>query len=233
MKKLIAIAILFTTLSGCGILSELTALTKCEFSFHSAQDPIISGINVMSIQSYSDLTFIDGSRVIANIVQKKLPFKVTANVEVRNPGIATAAVDHIDWIAFIDDIQISTGRIDNRIEIPGSGGNAIIPIKIETDLFEYLEGDNPKTMLNFGLNLIDAGGQPTRISLKIKPAVYVGSNLIPSPNYFTITKEFKSGNKKILQFTSIVNKNSGVNLRVAGTYEARTPMLKGKKIRKV
>jgi len=193
MKKIIAVAILFATLTGCSILSELTALTKCEFSFHSAQDPVISGIDIMKVQAFTDLTFMDGQRVLANLLQKKLPFGVTANVEVRNPGIASAAVNYIDWIAFIDDIQISTGRIENRIEVPGSGGTAIVPIRIETDLFQYLEGDNPKTMLNFGLNLIDAGGQPSRLSLKIKPAVYIGSAMIPAPDYFTITKEFSSG----------------------------------------
>jgi LEA14-like dessication related protein len=147
----------------------------------------------MRVQAFTDLTFMDGQRVVANILQKKFPFGITANVEVKNPGLVSAAVNSIEWIAFIDDIQISTGTIDQRIEIPGNGGTSIIPIRIETDLFEYLKGDNPKTMLNFGLNLIDAGGQPTRLSMKIKPSVYVGTQMLTYPDYFTITKDFKSG----------------------------------------
>lgn len=194
MKKIIALLIILTSLSGCSILSELTALSKCEFSFHSAQNPVVAGVDVMQIQTYSDLTFLDGQRLVSNIMQKRLPFGITANVEVKNPGITTAALNHIEWIAFIDDIQISTGKIDKRIEIPGSGGTALVPIRIETDLFEYLKGDNPKTMLNFALNLVDAGGQPTRLSLKIKPSVNVGSTMVPYPDYFTISKEFTSGN---------------------------------------
>ena len=153
MKRLLAVMIVFALLSSCSILSELTALAKCEFSFHSAQDPVISGIDVMRVQAFTDLTFMDGQRVVANILQKKFPFGITANVEVKNPGLVSAAVNSIEWIAFIDDIQISTGTIDQRIEIPGNGGTSIIPIRIETDLFEYLKGDNPKTMLNFGLNV--------------------------------------------------------------------------------
>lgn len=173
---------------------SMAALTKCEYSFHSAQDPILSGIDVNRVQSYTDLTLLDGIKVVANIKNKNLPFGITANVEVKNPGTTMAAVNYIDWIAFIDDVQITTGRINNRIEIAANGGTAVVPIRIETDLFEYLEGDNPKTMLNFGLNLIDAGGQPTRISLKIKPSIKVGSTTIASPEYFTIQKEFSSGN---------------------------------------
>lgn len=194
MKKLIALLLVLTSLAGCSILSELTALSRCEFSFHSAQNPVVAGVDVMRIQTYSDLTFLDGQRLASNILQKRLPFGITANVEVKNPGITTAALNHIEWIAFIDDIQISTGKIDQRIEIPGSGGTAMVPIRIETDLFEYLQGDNPKTMLNFALNLVDAGGQPTRLSLKIKPSVNVGTTMVPYPDYFTISKEFSSGN---------------------------------------
>lgn len=196
MKKLVSILILSVLLTSCSVLEEIlsmAAITKCEFSFHSAQDPVISGIDVARVQSFTDLTFMDGQKVVTNILQKKLPFGITANVEVKNPGTIVAAVNYIDWIAFIDDIQITTGRIDQRVEVEPNGGTALVPIMIETDLFEYLEGNNPRTMLNFGLNLIDAGGQPTRISLKVKPSVMIGNSLVTSPEYFTITKEFKSG----------------------------------------
>ena len=57
-----------------------------------------------------------------------------------------------------------------------------------------MEGDNPQTMLNFALNLVDAGNQPTRLSMKIKPSVIIGGQSVNYPGYFTITKEFSSGN---------------------------------------
>ena len=192
MKKIAAIMGFALLLSGCAILNELTALTKCEFKFHSAENPVIAGINVSRINSYSDLSFMDGQRVVTTIMQRKLPFEITANVEVKNPGMMTAAVNQIEWIAYIDDIEISRGRVDRRIEIQPNA-TTLVPIRIDTDLFQYLEGDNPKTMLNFGLNLVDAGGQPTRLSMKIKPSVYVGGQVIPYPDYFTITHVFKSG----------------------------------------
>ena len=192
MKKITAIMGFALLLSGCAILNELTALTKCEFKFHSAENPVIAGIKVSRINSYSDLSFMDGQRVVTTIMQRKLPFEITANVEVKNPGMMTAAVNQIEWIAYIDDIEISRGRVDRRIEIQPNA-TTLVPIRIDTDLFQYLEGDNPKTMLNFGLNLVDAGGQPTRLSMKIKPSVYVGGQVIPYPDYFTITHVFKSG----------------------------------------
>ena len=85
-----------------------------------------------------------------------------------NPGVNTAAVNSIEWIAFIDDIQVAQGSVTDRIEVAPGGGKSMIPIRIQTDLFDYLEGDNPRTMINFALNLIDAGNQPTRLTMKIK-----------------------------------------------------------------
>jgi hypothetical protein len=194
MKKILVLFMIISALNGCSILTELTALRKCEFSFHSAQDPVVAGVDVMKIRSFTDLTFMDGQKIVSNILQKRLPFGITANIEVKNPGLTNAALNYIEWIAFIDEVQISTGRIDKRVDIPANGGTAMVPVRIESDLFEYLKGDNPKTMLNFALNLIDAGGEPTRLSLKIKPSVYVGNVMLPYPDYFTISKDFKSGN---------------------------------------
>lgn len=194
MKKLLLIFLALPVLSGCSILSEMTAFTRCEFSFHSAQDPRLSGIDISNKQSFQDFRLMDGQALLANIARGTLPFSVTANVEVRNPGTTRAAVNAIDWIALIDDVQVAEGRVSDRVEVTPGGGRSIIPVQISTDLFQYLEGDNARTMLNFALNLVDAGGQPTRLSMKIKPSVMVGSQSIYYPGYFTIDREFRSGN---------------------------------------
>lgn len=194
MRKLLILSLLAFLVPGCAILSELTALTKCEFSFHSAQDPTVCGVDVITNRSFTDFSFAEGQLVVASILKGTLPFSITANVEVRNPGTMTAAVNSIEWIAFIDEVQVAQGIINERIEVAPSGGTSIIPVRIRTDLFDYLEGDNPRTMINFALNLVDAGNQPTRLSMKIKPSVYIGGQSIYYPGFFTISKEFSSGN---------------------------------------
>jgi hypothetical protein len=79
-------------------------------------------------------------------------------------------------------LQVAQGTVSERVEIPPSGGISQIPIRVKADLFDYLEGDNPRAMLNFALNLVNAGDQSSQVSLKIKPSVLIG------------TKEFSSGN---------------------------------------
>ena len=193
MKKNLFYILIILLAPGCSILSELTALTRCEFSFHSAVDPRVCGINITHRQSFSDFNLLDGQAIAASILRGSLPFEITANVEVMNPGSVTAAVNSLEWIAYIDDIQIANGVINRRVEVSPGGGKAMVPVVVQSDLFDYLEGDNPRTMLNFALNLVDAGNQPTRFSMKIKPSVLIGSQPLYYPGFFTITKEFSSG----------------------------------------
>lgn len=181
-------------LGSCSVFSELVAFTKCEFRLHSLQDPELCGINLNRKSTWSDFTFMEGQAVAAQLLQKHLPFEITVNVEARNPGTSKAAVNSIQWIAFIDEFQVAQGTVDQRIEIPPSGGVEKIPIRVSADLIDYLEGENPRTMLEFALNLIDAGDQSSQVRLKIKPSVLIGAQEIHYPDYFTITKEFTSGN---------------------------------------
>ena len=115
-------------------------------------------------------------------------------MEVRNPGTSLAAVNAIQWIAFIDELQVAQGSLQERVEIPSSGGTRIIPLRIHADLFQYLEGDNPRSLLNFALSLLNVGDRESQVSVKIKPSVLIGTRELRYPDYFTLTREFKSGN---------------------------------------
>jgi len=78
MRRIIPVVLLSLLLSSCAILEEImsmAALTNCEYSFHSAQDPILYGIDVNRVQSYTDLTLLDGIKVVANIKNRNLPLR--------------------------------------------------------------------------------------------------------------------------------------------------------------
>lgn len=193
MRKLILIPLLLLLLNSCSILSELTALKSCEFRLYSFQDPSVCGIDMSDRQSPSDFTFLDGQRIAANLLRGTLPFEITINMEVKNPGTSKAAVNSIEWIAYVDDLEVAAGVVDRRIEVPPSGGLAIVPVKLQADLIDYMEGDNPKTMMNFALNLVGTSDQASRLSMKIKPSLLIGNQTVQYPGFFTVTHEFSSG----------------------------------------
>jgi len=179
---------------GCSALSELASFRKCEFSFRSVQDPLLCDISIADKHAFSDFSFKEGQIITLSVLRGSLPFEITANVEVQNPGPGMAAVNSIQWIASIDDMEVAQGTVNDRVEVPPNGGRVLVPILIQTDLIDFLEGSNPQTMLNFTLNLLNAGDQPTQVSLKIKPSILVGEQTITYPRYFTLTEEFSSGN---------------------------------------
>lgn len=193
MKKLLFLIIIPLLLPGCAILTELTSFSKCEFSLHSMTDPVIGGVKAEGKASISDFTFFEVQNVAAQILKGTLPFSIDVNVEAMNPGPSTAAVNSLEWIAIIDEVQVAAGKVDERVEVAPSGGRAVIPVPVNIDLFDLLKGDTPKTMINFIMSLYGMGDNTSELTMKIKPGVLIGGKNVVYPDYFTITKEFTAG----------------------------------------
>jgi len=187
-KVVFFLAVLF--LVSCAQINQLTNLLTCDFRLSTAENITLGGVNVQKLKSFSDLKLVDGAALLANVASGSLPLHFTLNVEARNPNKEKAALNKLDWIALIDDTQIATGTTAKRVEIAPNNGTGTFPIQVNTDLVKLLSGQAGKNIINFGLNLVDAGNRPTRISLKAKPTVMVGNYALQYPGYITIKKDF-------------------------------------------
>ncbi len=187
------ILLLALTVHSCSFLKEVSTLGKCEFRTTTLENPELAGIDVSRIHDFSDIGFADMAIISASILNGELPLAFTLNIEAKNPNPATAALNKLEYMAFIDDVQIASGALDQRIEIPANGGIATIPLRLNTDLIDILSRDSRQALVNFGLNLADAGKRPTRVSVKVKPTILVGAMHINYPGYFTVKYEFSSG----------------------------------------
>jgi LEA14-like dessication related protein len=199
MKKIISIALVLISLSivtGCDVLEQarqVTMLTKCEFKLSSVEQLRLAGVNIQHVKKLSDLNMMDAAKITAAAMSGgSLPLNFTLNVEARNPNATAAGMTKLDWILFIDDIQMVSGVNEQRVQIPGNGGTGMLPLTIGIDLKEALKGKSGDAIANFGLNLAGAGNKPTRITLKAKPTIMVGSQYISYPGYLTIQNEFTS-----------------------------------------
>ncbi len=190
MKQKVLFIILVLFIASCAQIKEFTNLLNCDFRLSSADNITLGGMNVQKFKSFTDLTIMDGAKLLANVASGTLPLNFTLNVEARNPNTQKAALNKLDWIAFIDDTQIATGTTTQRVEIAPNNGTGTFPIQINTDLAKLLSGQAAKNIVNFGLNLVDAGNRPTRISLKAKPTIMVGNYALQYPGYITIKKDF-------------------------------------------
>ena len=183
-------------LGSCSFLKEISTFGKCEFRMSTLEDPELAGVDISRVRSYNDLGFADMGLITASVMKGQLPLAFTLNIEARNPNPAMAALNKLEYIAFIDDVQVASGALNQRIEIPASGGITTIPLRLNTDLIDILKKDSRQTLVNFGLNLADAGNRPTRVSLKVKPTILVGTMEIIYPGYFTVKYDFTSGEEE-------------------------------------
>ncbi len=198
MKRILIVAIVLGALSfvliKCQQYKELRILAVCDFRFAGIERTELAGVDISAIKSFSDLNFVKAAKVTTAFARGEMPLKIRVLVEAKNEADKMAAINHIDWIAYIDDIQIAKGYIDRRIEIQPES-KEIIPINISTELFKLLSGESRNAVLNFGFNLMDVGAKESRITLRLKPSFKVGKKYYRAPGYIKISKKFyASGN---------------------------------------
>jgi LEA14-like dessication related protein len=211
--KILTPVVLALVLFSCDVLQqaqELYAFSKCKFRLNTINNITVAGVNVQEIDQFSDLNFMDAAKLTAAVLQNKMPLDFILDVETKNPNNKSAALNKLDWILFIDDIEMTRGTTNQRVEIPANGGVAGLPLHINVDLFKALSGETKDAILNFGMNLAGQGDKPTRVMIKAKPTVYVGGKNINYPGYINIKNDFTSGGSTSSTTTS-GGTNKGVN----------------------
>ncbi|MDP4289544.1 MAG: hypothetical protein Q8908_00530 [Bacteroidota bacterium] len=193
MKHTLAILLVLFTFSSCSVVQQIQQvknLGSCEFKLHDVQDVRLAGVSIQNKNGSTELSITDGARLAAALASNTLPLTFDLNLDVHNPNGQAAGLNRLDWILFIDDIEMVSGVNEAPVMIP-SNGNAIIPLKMNIDLRKALAGKGGQSLMNFGFNLAGANGQPTRIKLKAKPTILIGNFPVAYPGYITISSAVK------------------------------------------
>ena len=186
------IAFLILT-NSCGVVQQtqqMANLVNCEFRIASVQNLKLAGVNIQNVQSLKNLGVLDAAKIMAAAAGSSLPLTFQLNIEGKNPNSSPAGMNRMSWILLIDNIQMTAGSIDNRFDIPANNGTANIPIQININLKEALQGRSLDAIANFAFNLAGAGNRPTRITAKIQPTIMIGQTPLTYPGYITITTTF-------------------------------------------
>jgi len=195
MKRTFFFLILLSAFSfnSCDILDQAqqaVMLSKCEFRLSTLTNAKLAGVNVQQIKSYKDLSVPDAAKIASAYAKGSLPVSFTLNVESKNPNAYAAGLSKLDWILMIDDLEVLTGVTEQKITIPANGGTATLPMNLNFDLMKVIETKNVESLANLALNLAGAGNTPTRVTLKAKPTIYVGTRPVTYPGYITVGTEF-------------------------------------------
>lgn len=181
--------------NSCGVIEqvgEMKAFSRCEFRLASVSNIALAGLNIEDMDSYSDLGLMDAAMITTAVAKGELPLSFTLNIDMYNPNDNDAALNKLDWILYIDDIEMLSGTTDQRILI-NPGATTQMPLKTAVNLMDVLSGKSPEAIMNFGFNLAGVGNRPTRFMLKARPTIMVGNTPVSYPGYITVRQEFTSG----------------------------------------
>ena len=191
-KQFTLLTCLVLLLSSCDILrqvGEMQMLSKCEFRINTVTDIRLAGVNVSNIQHISDVRPLDVLMLTNGVLSNNLPLNFNVNLQVKNPNDQTASLNRLDWIIFIDDLQMIEGAINERFMV-GPDETSTLPVQIGFNLAEALSDERADKIIDFALGLAEGSGKTTRVMVKLRPSVMVGQRSIAYPGWIEVRNEF-------------------------------------------
>lgn len=194
MKKinlLIFVAFLLS-LSSCDVLQqvqEMQMLSKCEFRIHTLTGIHLAGVNVSKIQNISDINPLDVLQLTNAVMNNQLPLNFNLNLQVRNPNDQAASLNRLEWILFIDDLQMLEGVVNEQFRVDAAS-TSTLPVQIGFNLAEVLKGERGNKIIDFALGLADGSGTSQRVMVKLKPSVMVNQRNVAYPGWITVRNDF-------------------------------------------
>ncbi len=160
---------------SCSLLreaNEAKTFARCRFRLESVSSTRLAGIDVQHVASRHQLNLVDAGRLSLALANRSLPLTFRLHLEAQNPNASVAAMSQMSWTLFIDQLEMLSGELGERVEI-APNSSSIIPLDISVDLFQVLSGQSVETIANFAFNLAGEGGKPARMMLRIKPTVQI------------------------------------------------------------
>jgi len=201
--KMIGLLTILFVFHGCATIGDITSsmvnLQKLQFKLDSVQEFSLAGITLSNKSSLKDFTVQEGIKLSQLLNSKKFPVEFTLNILAINPNDGsgnkiktTATLSGLDARLLIDGQPTVYGDLTSPIEIPGTGEEIIIPLRMSLDLYEFFSNQGPEKLLELALAIGGKNGSTSRLALDVQPRVTTPFGEIKYPGRITIVdKEFR------------------------------------------
>ena len=181
--SLCACDMLQTTLNEAASLANLV---NCEYNLKNVSDLQIAGVNVKKITN-GNISASDVLTLTSALLSKKVPMDMNVNIDIKNPTERDAALTAMDWILDIDNSQFAQGKSSNKYTVTKQK-TTTVPLGVTTDLYTMFSKDGINSLKNF-VSSFKSDGTSSKVGLRIKPSLNVGSYVVPMPNYIKVEKK--------------------------------------------
>jgi hypothetical protein len=206
-RKTIALAVLAASclllLQSCAMLQDmataLTNLQRLRFKLGAVNDFRLLGISLSGKSRLNQFSVLDGVRLLNAFRTKSLMADFVLNVLAVNPNDGTggspktvSTLSSLECRLLIDNVPTVSGNIERAVEIPGTGQESIIPIRLSLDLFQFFANKQYEDIINLALAVGGANQDGSRLSLDAQPRVSTPYGTITYPGRLTIVNaEFR------------------------------------------
>ena len=195
MKKIRVFVLVAFVLSmgSCKLMNEVTAFAKCKFEFEKLENVKLAAIDIEKTNSITSLGLTDIGKITKAVLNKELMLDMNAVLKITNPNAQNAALNRTDWILMIDDVEITRGTTNQRVEIPAKS-SSYMPIHTAFNLMEVFSGKSKEAMFSLARNIAGVGDTPSRVVLKVKPSLDVAGVVVPYPGYIDLERNIGKKN---------------------------------------
>ena len=195
MKKITFISLLAgcILLSSCEVLTQLANqfssvanLANCDFSLKNVSNVSVAGVNVKAL-TQGNLTAADIVKLVAAYQAKQVPLAMNVNVDVTNPTTTQAAMTALDWILAVDGRDMANGVNSNSYTIKPSA-TTTVPLGVNTDLASLFSNEGLEALKTFASSFTNEGIS-SKLGLRVRPSMSVGTVQVPFPNYIKLEKK--------------------------------------------
>lgn len=199
-KSLSLGAVVLATLclvQSCATLGDMASvlanLQRLKFKIGAVHDFRLIGLDISGKARLSDFGATDLLRVAQSYASKKLPVSFALDVLAVNPNDGTngtskttSTLTSLECRLLIDGNPTVIGNIDQPIEIPGTGAESVIPLRLSLDLLEFFGDKRYEDLVGLALAIGGRGGSPARLSLDAQPTVSTPLGPVTYPGRVTI-----------------------------------------------
>jgi hypothetical protein len=190
-------------LASCAALNDMASalanLQRLKFKIGSVRDFRLLGLDITGKARLSDFSATDILKVAQSYTARKLPVEFVVDVLAVNPNDGTggtaktvSTLTALECRLLIDDKPTVTGNIDRPVEIPGTGQESVIPLRLSLDLLEFFGDKRYEDLVGLALAIGGRAGSPARLSLDAQPTVSTPLGPITYPGRVTIVStEFR------------------------------------------
>lgn len=195
MKKIVLLSVLVLSLFSCGInkqAQQIKALEKCDYKLLNATAITVAGTDINKLINKQSIDLVNVPALALGYLRKDIPLRTTLNLQISNPSNELAAINNFDYIILINRQEIANGTVNQAVSI-GAGQNVNVPVQLNANIYQFLaDGKTLQDITSFLSGAAKGTEQKGLVTLRIKPSIMVGGNLIKYPGYITIDKEISS-----------------------------------------